>query len=253
MAEAENSADGPTPGTLAPGTIARGLIRAADRATLATSIARDGAKWPYASLVMVACSGDATPLLFVSDLAEHTKNIARDVHVSLLFDGTGGLDEPLTGPRLTLLGRAHATDAPADHARFLARHPSAAPYASFHDFRTFRIEPTRGHLVAGFGRIHWIDGAEILYDAAAAGKIAALETDIIAHMNRDHGAALALYAQRLLGRSGDDWIMTGIDPEGIDLRCRGQIARIAFPAPVANAAEARATLVRLAQDARAKA
>ena len=237
----------------APGIIARGLIRAADRATLATSLARDGANWPYASLVMVACMPDATPLLLISDLAEHTKNIQRDLHVSLLFDGTGGLEEPLTGPRLTLVGRARETVDPADRARFLARHPSAAPYSSFHDFRYFRVEPTRGHLVAGFGRIHWVDARDILYDPARAASLAAAEAEIVQHMNRDHADALTLYAQRLLGLDGAEWSMTGIDPEGIDLRRRGRVARLTFPRPVEDAAAARAALVAWAREARAKA
>jgi hypothetical protein len=245
------------PGTIAPGTIARDLIRGADRATLATSLAHDGAIWPYASLVMVACTPDATPLLFISDLAQHTKNIQRDVHVSLLFDGTGGLEEPLTGPRLTVVGRAHETKDEADKARFLRRHPSAEPYSSFHDFRYYRVEPIRGHLVAGFGRIHWVEASDILYgDVAApnvaARSLAAIESEILEHMNRDHGEAVTLYAQRLLGLGGTGWTLTGIDPEGVDLRRGGKIGRLRFEAPVEDAVGARAALVAWAHAARAK-
>jgi putative heme iron utilization protein len=243
---------GPIPVVIAPGAIARGLIRGADRATLATSLARDGAIWPYASLVMIASAPDATPLLLISDLAQHTKNIERDVHVSLLFDGTGGLDEPLTGPRLTLVGRARETHDAADKARFLRRHPSAEPYSSFHDFRYYRVEPLRGHLVAGFGRIHWVEARDILYDGGAARSLAAIESEILDHMNRDHGEAVTLYAQRLLGLEGTGWVLTGIDPEGIDLRRGGKIGRLSFEAPVKGADGARAALVAMAHAARAK-
>ena len=44
----------------------------------------------------------------LSDLAEHSRAIANDDRVSLLFDGTAGLDQPLTGPRVTVVGRARA-------------------------------------------------------------------------------------------------------------------------------------------------
>ena len=238
--------------TAPPGLEARRLIRAAERATLATALARAEAPgWPYASLVLVACRPDGSPLLLLSDLADHSKNVAADPRVSLLFDGTAGLAEPLAGPRVTLLGRAEETRHAADRARYLARHPSAQAYAGFKDFRLYWVEVTRGHLVAGFGRIHWLETSEILYNAAAAAALAAREADILAHMNRDHAAAIALYAKRLLGLDGAGWVMTGIDPEGIDLRAGGRVARLAFTQPIADAAAARAELARLAREARA--
>lgn len=237
--------------TAPPGLQARRLIRAAERATLATALARKEAPgWPYASLALVACRPDGSPLLLLSDLADHSKNITADSRVSLLFDGTAGLADPLSGPRVTLLGRANETRDAADRARYLARHPSAAHYAGFKDFRLYRIEVARGHLVAGFGRIHWLEASDILYDAGAAAALAAHEADILAHMNRDHAVAIALYAQRLLGLDGAGWVMTGIDPEGIDLRAGGRLARLTFARPIADAEAARAELARLAREAR---
>ena len=77
----------------AAGRHVRDLIRAADRAALATALAGHAAH-PYASLVLVASAVDASPLLLISDLAEHAKNLARDARLSLLFgtaDGAGDL------------------------------------------------------------------------------------------------------------------------------------------------------------------
>jgi heme iron utilization protein len=154
-----------------PAVTARALIRACDRATLASVLHRDfAAGWPYASLVLVACRPDATPILLLSDLADHSKNIAVDDRVSLLFDGTEGLEEPLAGTRLTLLGRARETTDPLDRELYLARHPSAARYAGFKDFRCYRIDAARGHLVAGFGRIHWLDAKEIVENDLPAAR-----------------------------------------------------------------------------------
>ena len=135
--------------------LARRLTRAADRAVLATALAGDGR--PYASLVLMACDPGGSPLLLLSNLAEHTRNLTADPRVSLLVDGTAGHEDPLTGPRLTLLGRVAATDAPGCRARFLARHPESAAYADFGDFRFYRVSIERGHLVAGFGRIRWLE------------------------------------------------------------------------------------------------
>lgn len=138
---------------------ARALLRGARQATLATA-AHDG--WPFASLVLIAHGPDGAPLLLLSDLAEHSRNIAADDRVSLLIDGTAGLEDPLTGPRLTVLGRAERSTDPDHRHRFLERHPSAEQYVDFADFAVYRMAVDRGHLVAGFGRIHWIDAAQLL-------------------------------------------------------------------------------------------
>jgi heme iron utilization protein len=237
----------------APGAQARTLIRSLDRATLAT-IGRRGGQAdgePYASLVLVACMPDARPVLLISRLADHTRNIEADPRVSLLFDGTAGLAEPLTGARVSVQGRAVKADDPAPRARYLARHPSAAMYAGFGDFSFYVVEPRAAHIVAGFGRIHWFDAAHLLDPAADAAALAAAEPEIVEHMNADHADAVHLYASRLLGRAGDGWKLTGVDPEGADLRRAGEIARLPFARRVTDAEGARAELVRLVKQARA--
>lgn len=133
-------------------------MRDADRATLATS----AKGWPFASLVLAALDDIGEPLLLLSDLAEHAKNLKEEPRVSLLYDGTAGLDDPLTGPRVTVLGRARETTDTVRMERFVARHPSAKLYAGFKDFRLYRVAVERAHLVAGFGRIHWVEAAELL-------------------------------------------------------------------------------------------
>ncbi|MGH7114295.1 MAG: HugZ family protein, partial [Stellaceae bacterium] len=144
-----------------PAAFARGLMRRGTQAALATSL--EGA--PYASLVLVAADLDASPLLLLSDLAQHSRNIAFDPRVSLLIDATGDHPEPLAGPRLTMLGQAEASKDPRLLARFVARHPSSGDYAGFADFRLYRVAVERGHLVAGFGRIEWIEGGDLLLGA----------------------------------------------------------------------------------------
>ncbi|KAF0105009.1 MAG: hypothetical protein FD144_918 [Rhodospirillaceae bacterium] len=227
----------------------RGLLRALDRASLATILPAEPANWPYASLVLVAVDHDLSPILLMSDMAEHTRAIKADDRVSLLFDGTGGLDQPLTGPRATVLGRAERTADERLKARFLARHPDAALYAGFRDFGFYRVAVERAHLVGGFGKIRWIDGAELAPPQAAG--LGEAEAGIVEHMNADHAEAVQLYAAKLIGLAGDGWRMTGIDSEGIDLRRAGKVARLAFDVPLQAAGEARKALVALVAKARA--
>lgn len=233
-----------------PERTARRVLRQADRATLATALAAGPETWPYASLVLAAFDCDAAPLLFLSDLAEHTRNLKRDPRASLLCDATAGLADPLAGARVTVLGEI----APVADARLLdryvARHPAASAYRGFADFKLYRLAPRRAHLVAGFGRIHWIEATALQPAAAAAAALAAAEPGILAHINRDHGAAVTLCAQRLLGLAGEGWRLTGVDPDGADLRRETIVARLEFAAPVVTADEVRREFVRLAALAR---
>jgi hypothetical protein len=117
---------------------------------------------PYVSLVLVAFDADGAPLLLLSRLAQHTRNLLADPRVSLLFDGTAGLDDPLTGPRLTVLGSAAPCSDPRTLDRYLARHPTASVYAGFSDFGLWKVTIARGHSVAGFGQIRWIEAEALL-------------------------------------------------------------------------------------------
>lgn len=227
----------------------RSLLRGLDRASLATLLPGEPAGWPYASLVLVAVDHDLSPILLLSDMAEHTKAIKAEARVSLLFDGTFGLDQPLTGPRVSVLGRAERTGDERLKGRFLARHPDAALYAGFKDFAFYRVAVERAHLVGGFGKIRWIGAADLA--PAPAEGLAAAESGIVEHMNADHADAVQLYAAKLIGRAGDGWKMTGIDSEGIDLRRGGEVARVPFDKPLRAAAEARKVLVALVGKARA--
>src|SRR5258708_16235577 len=87
----------------APGITARHLLRSLDRASLGTIMRPDapGSGMPYTSLVIVAVDHDASPILLISGLAGHTKNLPVNPPVSLLFAGTAGLPEPPTVPRAT--------------------------------------------------------------------------------------------------------------------------------------------------------
>ena len=226
---------------------ARRLLRAVPKAALGTILRAAGGR-PYVSLVSVATAHDGAPLLLLSDLADHVKNLEADDRVSLLLDGTGEVEDPLAGERVSLVGRLARTDRASDRARYLARHPAAALYADFGDFAFYRMSVERAHLVGGFGRIHWLDGADLL--VAPQPALAEAEGAILEHMNEEHREVVQLYAQRLLGLEGADWALTGIDPEGCDLRMGRLTARLELDAPIGDPETARAALVALARRAR---
>jgi hypothetical protein len=146
---------------------ARALL-ALKRAALGSLAERDGVGFPFVSLVLPALAPEGVPVLLLSDLSDHAKNLKRDPKASLLFDGTLELKEPLTGPRLTLLGEVRRSeDQAADKALYLTQQPSAELYAGFGDFHCFRFKTIEGLFVAGFGRIHRIAPRELLGEELA--------------------------------------------------------------------------------------
>ncbi len=234
-------------------------MRSCDRAILATAQrggerggeggSEGAAGWPYPSLVLVAFDHDGSPLLLISGLADHTRNIAEDPRVGLLFDGTAGLDQPLTGARLSVLGRIARSDDPRHRARFLRRHPDAALYAGFADFAVHRVAVERAHLVAGFGRIHWLTLAELDLPAVPA-ALAEAEAGLLAALDGTLAGLLAgLPADRPPPGPGpgDGWAVTGLDPDGCDLRRGGYVARVDFDQRICDPESARLALAKLAE------
>ncbi len=241
----------PTP-DFDPGKLAKSLLRRSRQGALATLMAGSGD--PYCSLVNLASHPDGSPILLISRLAVHTRNILADERVSLMLDERAEGD-PLEGARIMLSGRAElVTEAELDptRRRYLWAHPSAEDYVSFADFSFFRIRPTGTHLVAGFGRIVDLKPERFLTDLTDAEELLAAEEGAVAHMNADHRDTMNLYAMRLLGAAEGDWRCTGCDPEGIDMQA-GQVAlRLTFPERVTSGDALRKMLVRLAGEARVK-
>lgn len=237
----------------AAATEARALVRRGRSAALATLLVErtEAGPPPYVSMVTVATDVDGRPLFLFSQLSDHTKNLAADSRASVLIEEASRRSNPQTGPRLTLTGRIGKADEPRVRRRFLARHPEAELYAGFKDFGFYRMDVERGHFVGGFARARWLAGDDLtIRNSAIADPVAAIEEDVLQHMNRDHGEALNLYATALLKRSGSGWTAIGLDPEGLDLRRGTAFARLDFPAPIADAAGCRETLVKLADAAR---
>ncbi|MGA9865999.1 MAG: DUF2470 domain-containing protein [Acetobacteraceae bacterium] len=225
------------PGNEGAGVTARRLLRAVRVGSLATSAQGQ----PFASLVTPAAAADASVLLLLSDLAEHTRHLRDDPHCALLVTGRAVEVNPQTAPRLTVTGTAVPDADPALKARYLAIHPYAALYADFGDFRLWRIRPTGGRLVEGFARASHLREADLAPDPARIAAVAESEASIIAHCNHDHPAALA----RIVGEAGE-WRMATVDVDGCDLASGDRVVRVAWSTPASSAADIRRELVRLA-------
>jgi heme iron utilization protein len=230
---------------------ARKLLRSSRQGALATLMTGNGD--PYCSLVNLASHPDGSPILLISRLALHTKNILADPRVSLMLDERAAGD-PLEGARIMLAGIAEEAQAEAVtelRRRYLNVHPSAEVFVDFKDFSFFRVRPKGAHLVAGFGRIVDLAADQFLTDLTGTEALLEAEQGAVDHMNADHRDALNLYATRLLGAETAEWRCTGCDPCGLDLEAAAKALRLDFPERVTDAGELRRMLARLAGEASA--
>lgn len=227
---------------------ARALYARSTQGVLST-LSLELAGHPFGSVISFAADRANRPVILISDLAQHTKNIKADARVSLTLI-EGGEDIQASG-RLTLVGNAVKLESGIDDVaeRYYRRFPHAVDYQRAHDFAFYRIEPVRARYIGGFGRIHWV-GAEAI--CRANPFAAPAEAGMIAHMNADHVDAMRDYC-RLQGVDPGASVprLAAVDGEGFDLMLDKRLLRIDFDTPVATAAEVRAAMVALARRARA--
>ncbi|MGH8681846.1 MAG: HugZ family protein [Burkholderiales bacterium] len=227
------------------GEEARRFLRTHHSGVLST-VSASLSGYPFGSIVPFVLDADCRPVILISALAEHTKNLAGDPRASLIVHGYE--DDVQAGPRLTLVGdAARVPDDPAVRNRYLRYFPAAQNLLALGDFSFWAIAPQRLLFIRGFGHIHWIDPDAF---RPPENRLAAAEEEIVAHLNADHAATLADYCGDAHGVAPREVGMVGIDCDGFDLRADGRRLRIAFDEPVTDAGKARATLVAMARRAR---
>ena len=231
-----------------PATEARMFLRSTHSGVLSTHSARFSG-FPFGSIAPFVLGHDGQPLILISTIAEHTKNISANPHVSLIAFDSASTDMQASA-RLTLMGEAKVTpkDDPLIRARYLAYFPQAAQYFDMHDFLFHRIEVTRARYIGGFGKIHWIPGADL---HPPANQLAEQEAGILAHMNAEHADSLRAYCRHTHEVTTEKAEMVGLDSDGFDVRADNRLLRFSFAAPVTDANEARASLVAMSKEAQA--
>ena len=247
---------GPAP-RLSAAEEARTLVAATNVAALATLTSAGD---PWASLVTYGALDDGAPVLCLSRLAEHGRNLAADSRASLVITQADRSPDPLAAARVTLAGRAGR---PSDSASFAAARAAhltavraASSYIDFSDFSLWILRIDRVRWVGGYGRMDSASGPA--YAAAQPDPVAAGAVAAIAHLNEDHADALLAVAQAL-GGYPDATVArcSGLDCRGIDLALdtlRGRApARVSFSETLTESAQLRAATVELTRRARAAA
>jgi heme iron utilization protein len=226
------------------GAAARRFLRRRRQGALCTLSRRfDG--HPYGSVVPFVLDHAARPVILVSRLAEHTRNLESDPRVSLLAHEAE--HDVQAGARLTLVGDASPGKEMAS-ARYLSYVPGADRLLELGDFSFWTIAPRALRFIGGFGDLRWITTENY---APPANALAEQESGILSHMNQDHAGALRDCYRHYHNRDCATVTMIGIDCDGFDVRTDDEIVRFDFEAPVVDADGARAALVAMVRQARA--
>ncbi len=195
------------------------------------------------------------PIFLISTMAMHTQNLQANPHASLLVTQPDAGSDPLGASRVTLLGNVLPVPEPdVAEARtlYLSRYANSKYWVDFEDFSFYRMEVVDVYYVGGFGVMGWVSAPE--YYRGQPDPLANTASDIIQHMNTDHGDALILLARAFAGIESQEAAMTSVDRLGFHVSLKTQEgmrgARIAFLREVSSPAEARNVLVEMVAQTR---
>ena len=227
------------------GTEARQYLRRHQAGVLSTLSRRLGG-YPFGSITPFMLDGAARPVILVSRLAEHTKNMEADPRVSLFVHDHA--QDVQTGARLTLVADAERVADPATvRARYLRFFPDGERLLALGDFSFYALSPVFVRHIGGFGAIRSISPQSY---APPESRLAEAEDEIVSHMNADHADALVGYCMHAHGVAVEAASMIGIDCDGFDVRADDRVLRFDFDGPVTNPGKAREAFVRLSEKAR---
>ncbi|SAL48025.1 pyridoxamine 5'-phosphate oxidase [Caballeronia peredens] len=204
------------------------LLHRVAEGTLATH-SREPSGFPYPTALPFALTANHMPVLLVSHLAEHTRNLQADPRAGFLVAhaAEGGV---LEGQRLTMLGsfaRASARDTVPLARRYLRYHPEAGRYLELGDFSFWVMSLARMRFIGGFGAMGWLAGPEL---------------DSLEPLSYDEEFSLCEYSETYPGRPANLRLL-GIDRYGADLLRESTRNRFTFDKPKLSRADLMAALI----------
>lgn len=240
---------------------AKQFLRSTRSAVLST-ISAQYTGYPFGSVAPFILDHALQPIILISTIAEHTKNILANPKVSLMV--FAGHEDLQASSRLTLMGDAVKIQADESsevytnlRARYCRYFPESVGYFAMHDFHFYRINIHQIRYIAGFGKMGWLDGAGLNMEQLIDGQLAKQETSIVDHMNADHADSMRQYCQHFHQISAINVQMLGLDSAGFDVKATladhtQKFVRFEFDQVVTDAQSARVALVAMSKAARAE-
>lgn len=188
--------------------------------------------YPFGSVLPLCRDSQGRPLLMISHLAQHTRNLDADPRCSLtLVDSNHSDVQQWT--RLTCLADAEPTSSSTALERYYRYYPEGRQYHKELNFNLYRLQPVQFYLIAGFGSARWFDVSRALDQPHFA---SAEELEILYQLNaREHELLRRFLDSRQLQHRNGKIHAVGADPSGLDLRLGDSLTRCPFDAPVTQA------------------
>lgn len=200
---------------------------------------------PFGSVIPYCLDTAGVPLLLLSHLAQHTRNLLEEPRAALtILDAFDG--DVQEAARLTAVGRIEPLvggDVAAE--RYFRYFPQSRFYQEALNFRFYVLAAERWHWNGGFATARWFGNDRLLRPALFDGGT---EAAVVAELQSDHGDVLR-HVVRVAGLEpdGDAGLrLCGVDAEGVDIGVGTRVVRVPFARPVATAGELREVLVGLA-------
>ncbi len=201
--------------------------------------------YPFGSITPYCINRDGQPVILISTIAQHTRNILADNKVSLIaYDPQ--TDDTQAAGRVTYIANAVKIDDEDIAERYYRFYPMSRNFHKTHNFNFYTLDFVRVRYIGGFGEIYWIEKDDFLKANPFSFEE---ETGIVEHMNADHQDAMNHYCDLFeLAYDADNLPkLVGIDSEGFELRIGGRLERLQFDSAISNTLEARQALVELAR------
>ncbi|TYH45689.1 hypothetical protein ES332_D11G282600v1 [Gossypium tomentosum] len=213
--------------------------------------------YPSASMVDFACDANGSPILAVSRLAVHTKDLLANFKCSLLVARD---PEDRTDLVITLHGDAIAVsekDQAAIRTAYLAKHPNAF-WVDFADFQFMRIEPKVVRYLSGVATALLGSGefSREEYQDSKVDPIAQFSKPVASHMNKDHAEDTKVIVQFATSIPVDNAYMLDLDSLGFNVKAGYQgntfKLRVPFPRRAEDRKDVKTLIVDMLQAARSQ-
>ncbi|NLD08233.1 MAG: DUF2470 domain-containing protein [Xanthomonadaceae bacterium] len=203
--------------------------------------------YPFGSVVPFCLNSRGEPILLISDLAQHTKNLKENPKASLMIHNIDQ-DNIQKGWRLTVIGDITPIDLSeyddiADrYERFFGE---SRRYHEVHDFNFYQLTPKKYRYIHGFGEIHWVDTERVLQPSPFDAET---EASMIDHMNEDHHDTIVRFMKtRVEVLPNAELKMVAIDQYGFIIAMGEALHRFFFEREAETPNDIRMLLVDMAK------
>ena len=122
--------------------------------------------FPFGSVTPYSLSDGYSPLICISNIAQHTKNIDQDNRVALTIlekVSYGENAKPQSHGRVTIMGKASRVPKEKTELfqNYYQRFPEAESFQEAYGFYLYQIEPVRMRYIGGFGKIFWSEPKDL--------------------------------------------------------------------------------------------